>query len=984
MLLGRRLISTLLGLLLVASAVPGSVGFSPPTALSATSLGLSGITPSATSVGLYGKLELTFDVDNTVATNPQLPYDPAPPPGLPGRVGVSVEGLFLQPGESDWTRARRQPGFLYQGYSRQRIGSTEWVHPEGPPVWKVRFAPKVQGTWQYRVRAQDASICPPGLSPCPHWVQSDPATFSVGPATSGNHGFVEVSRADPRYFVLSDGSLFVGLGHGTSFSDTYAAEESLDRYSASGASFFRAWMTGTALAGSAWSPWVWFGGPGYVGYLYDPGLVPAPDGSGYDFTLSLSHEANRLCLFNGFSQGHVAVRPSTTYRLSMRARVSGVSGPRDPSRPEFGLTAKLGGWPDSCPDGLAGASTVIPHLQNAGWTTVQGTVTTGASQWFLDYLYLALDNVSSGQADVADVSLKEVLAGGGLGPELLPKSRGDAHLDYNLLSSWKWDYILDRAAERGVYLKLVVLEKNDRVWNLIGADGAVSAAGDNDNFYAAPNTKVRRLHEYYWRYLAARWGYSTAIHSWELLNEGDPFNGHHHEQANSFARFMHETEPSRHLVTTSNWHSFPVAELWGNPQYPDLDYADLHAYVSTGPTAYEWSPPSGAALETDPASTHQSSRGALRVPAGVTSGTSQMWLRGQGSWRISARVRAEGLAGTCPFGAPASLAGPQLIVTFEGVGTRAIPTDPSWPESYWICTSPAGTYDYRLVEGTIAVPDDAWHLFHLELKTAFATSGTAWFDDLRIIGPDGREARLLGDGTFDDRDRLDHDTAAYTDVYARLHGARSISGAAKPVVRGEAGIAVEGGNHGELADLSRDANGVWLHNYLWATLGPGGMYELYWWTDNITSKDLYFQFKPLSSFLADVPLANGRYRDAEAVASDSNTRVVGQKDLSAQRAHLWIRSSRHTWWNVVSGVAPGRLAGTVGLPGLTPGRAYSVEWWQFDSFGNLTKRTESATADATGRLTLDLDALPDQVVDAGVKVAPVGQVYTVYLSPIVK
>ena len=40
--------------------------------------------------------------------------------------------------------------------------------------------------------------------------------------------------------------------------------------------------------------------------------------------------------------------------------------------------------------------------------------------------------------------------------------------------------------------------------------------------------------------------------------------------------------PSRHMVTTSFWHSFPNLEFWSNPDYPDIDYADMHAYISTG------------------------------------------------------------------------------------------------------------------------------------------------------------------------------------------------------------------------------------------------------------------------------------------------------------------------------------------------------------------------------------------------------------------
>ena len=971
--------------LLVGSAVrEPPVGTAPLT--SATGLSLSSLAASPSVVPLYDKLELTFDVENTVATNPQFPYDPAPPPGLPGRVGISVEGLFLPPGETDWQRALRQPGFLYQDYERRQMDGDEWLYPQGRPVWKVRFAPKREGIWHYRVRAQDASVCPQGLSPCPNWIESDTASFAAVPPRPGNHGFVEVSKTDPRYFAFSDGKVFVGLGHNTSFHNrrfTYDADEQFARYAASGVNFVRVWMSGSTIAGSSWGPWVWFGGPGYGGYMPDPGLWNAPPGSGHDFALKLSHEPDRLCLFNGWSHGPIAVKPSTTYRLAVTAQVANVTGPRSASNRDYGLTAKLAAWPSNCPDGLAGYPSLVPHLRNsATWTTLEGAITTGDSQWFLGYLFLTLENTSSGEAHVSQVSLREVLPDGGLGPEILAKSNGDVHLDFNQMRSWDWDYALDQAAQKGVFLKLVVLEKNDRVWNFIDRDGALSSDGGNDNFYAGPNTKVRRLHEYYWRYLAARWGYSVAIHSWELLNEGDPFNGHHYEQANSFARFMHEVEPSRHLVTTSFWHSYPVAEFWGNRAYPDVDYADVHAYTNgLNGDNYEWSPPAGTTLETDTANTYQGSRGAIRVPAGVTSDSKDVWIRGRGDWRIGVRVRAQDLVGSCPYGAPASLAGPQLLISLDST-TLVIPHDPAKPDQHWVCTSPAGTYDYVRVAGLLPVADDNWHLLTLSFRNSFARSGTAWFDDLRIEGPEGREARLYGAGTFDDRERLDHDAALFAEVSARRFGARGTADVGKPVVRGEAGFVEPG--RGEWPELARDRYGVWLHNYLWAALGAGGLYELYWYTENIRQNDLYFQYRAVRDFVDDIPLDNGRYEDAKAQASDPDVRVVGQKDVVAGRAYLWVGNRNHTWWSVVNGTGWGRLSGTVTVPGLAPSQRRSVTWWRFDGAGSPTVRRSVATSDALGNLLLSLSALPDTTTDVAIKIGDPDREHLVRLSPIVK
>ena len=775
----------------------------PPVA----GLSIAHLAASAASVPLYDKLELTFDVENTVGTNLQFPYDPAPPPGLTGRVGVSVEGLFLPPGQDDWEQALRQPAFLYQDYWRQDVGEAEWLYPRGDPLWKVRFAPKVRGVWQYRIRAQDASICPEGLRPCPYWVETPSATFAAEAPRSGSHGFVEVSRTDRRYFAYSDGKPFMGLGLNHTFQPerfTYDADEQIDRWAANGIELVRSWMIGSSIAGSSFMPWAWFGVGGYGGYMPRPGLVIAPADSGHDFVFQISQE--KPCLFNGFTQGRIAVKPNAAYRLAITTRVAGVAGPRDPHRPDYGLTAKLGQWPDEgrCPDGLAREPALFPHLQDADWTTVEATITTGPSKWFLSYLYLILDNATAGEADVSQMSLREVLPDGGLGPEVLVKSRSDAHMDFNPLRSWDWDYVLDRAAENGVRLKLVVLEKNDLVWMDVNRDGTLSDLKDtlegNDNFYASENTKVRRLHEYYWRYLAARWGYSTAVHSWELLNEGDPFNGHHYSQANEFARFMHEWDRN-HLVTTSFWHSYPAGDFWANPKYPDLDYADTHDHPDSGP------------LKRDP-----------------------------------------------------------------------------------------------------------------------------------------------------------HDEVAQHFLYSEFVQNRNVG---KPTIRGETGIHSAPGE--EDPELARDEHGVWLHNLTWAQLDAGGLYELCWWTRNIVKKDLYFQYRHVRDFLEGIPLDNGHYRGAQARVSDEGTRVVGQKDVANGRAHLWIQSRKHTWWNVVNDVAWGRLSGTVTVPGFAPSQTYPVEWWQFDDPGNLAVRQSVATASSSGDLTLSLDELPGWVTDVAVKVGEIPQ-----------
>ena len=126
------------------------------------------------------------------------------------------------------------------------------------------------------------------------------------------------------------------------------------------------------------------------------------------------------------------------------------------------------------------------------------------------------------------------------------------------------------------------MRKNEYLRNHIDANGNVTDYASNDHFYAAVDTEVGWLHEAWWRYIVARWGYSTAIHSFEFVNEGDPFNGNHYQTVKNLAEYMDNHNPSQHMVTTSFWHSFPNNEFWSGAAYTAVDYADIHAYVATG------------------------------------------------------------------------------------------------------------------------------------------------------------------------------------------------------------------------------------------------------------------------------------------------------------------------------------------------------------------------------------------------------------------
>jgi hypothetical protein len=94
----------------------------------------------------YEKLEISFQIQGTVAQNLQFPYDPSPPPGIdpadPAYQGITVNAVFTP---DDWQTSFVQPAFYYQEFKEDQVNGREWYYPTGDFSWKVRFSPHVPG-----------------------------------------------------------------------------------------------------------------------------------------------------------------------------------------------------------------------------------------------------------------------------------------------------------------------------------------------------------------------------------------------------------------------------------------------------------------------------------------------------------------------------------------------------------------------------------------------------------------------------------------------------------------------------------------------------------------------------------------------------------------------------------------------------------------------------------------------------------------------
>ena len=136
-------------------------------------------------IALYAKFEIAFDITGTTATNMYFPYDPDTPTGIEPGIGINVDTYLLPPNQGDWTKAKALPCFYYQPVQELGTGSEAGLVPTGSPEWRCRFTPETVGTWQYKVRVQDAS----GIS------ESASQQFSA--FTSNRKGFIRSARPIP-------------------------------------------------------------------------------------------------------------------------------------------------------------------------------------------------------------------------------------------------------------------------------------------------------------------------------------------------------------------------------------------------------------------------------------------------------------------------------------------------------------------------------------------------------------------------------------------------------------------------------------------------------------------------------------------------------------------------------------------------------------------------------------------------------------------
>lgn len=515
------------------------LAISLPPALGRAALARPVLHIAAHQVPKYGKVELQIDFVDASG-------NPAPAPETLNAPGDRQDSLydryaaaFLRQGagaQLDIAVIVTTPGgatitlpaFYDQPYEYRRLGdkrNSEWLHPTGEPAWKARFAPAETGVYHCQALYRAAPIPAPG-------VRSSAVSFECVPSAS--KGFVRVAARDPRFFELSEGGAFFPIGQDLAFigdiqyldlARTRAIFQEMGR---NGANYVRVWACcgdwGMAIEypKSAWQR-SWEKHSPLVEAPWAPGRQVVQLEPGKPLSVSPSHA--------------VALRPKARHVLSGRVRLPG--GAR--------LGINLGGKPLGEP---------IPAAPVESETAWRREFITGPEEWRLPALHLELQG--GGPAWLSELSLKE----NGAGPELL----WEASLNhprrgwYNPQDCFMLDQVVEAAEAGGIRLQLCLLERNLYMKELKNP-----ASPEYDKAIADAQNLLR--------YAVARWGYSTAVATWEYWNEENPGLPTDRFYA-EVGRYLEAIDPYHHLRATSAWG--PSEKDWRHPQ---LDAADLHHYM---------------------------------------------------------------------------------------------------------------------------------------------------------------------------------------------------------------------------------------------------------------------------------------------------------------------------------------------------------------------------------------------------------------------
>ncbi len=152
---------------------------------------------------------------------------------------------------------------------------------------------------------------------------------------------------------------------------------------------------------------------------------------------------------------------------------------------------------------------------------------------------------------------------------------------YDLDAAVRLDHIVERAAAHGLRIQLVLLY-HGMVTGESWAKNPYNRSNGGPCYLASEfftNAEARKLFKRRLDYIAARWGYSSAIFAWELFNEVDFAHYASFEDVVAWHRemsaYLKRVDLNRHLVTTSLSRESSDTRLWS---VPGIDFVQAHIY----------------------------------------------------------------------------------------------------------------------------------------------------------------------------------------------------------------------------------------------------------------------------------------------------------------------------------------------------------------------------------------------------------------------
>jgi len=160
--------------------------------------------------------------------------------------------------------------------------------------------------------------------------------------------------------------------------------------------------------------------------------------------------------------------------------------------------------------------------------------------------------------------------------------------NYKQSNAYYLDWLLDKCAQSGVYM-LLCLDYHGQVstttnpeWANNPYNSAIGGPCANTwDFFT--NTTAKADIKNRFRYIVARYGYTTSLMSWELFNEVDwtdnfsTYKGNVTAWHNEMAAYLKSKDIYNHLVTTSYGNDYNDPNTW---DLADIDFTQTHNYVS--------------------------------------------------------------------------------------------------------------------------------------------------------------------------------------------------------------------------------------------------------------------------------------------------------------------------------------------------------------------------------------------------------------------